>query len=279
MKLRLITGLLILSLLCAAACKKHPSPAPDPGTAPASSGTGSQDVESAAASPEPEVVEFEFVPVAVDTKNFSSFKQALEGETADEITVDKDIDVTETILLDRTVIIPAGVTVTVKPGIVLYVDNGLLENSGSIVVEGATDKAAAAMLAITGGGGLLNGNTGTVLFSASSVTPQTQSPIGGLLRLNGGTLTNEGTVRFAGGGDVYQGGAGDVTADSAFENFGTVELEGGFLSVSGRLINDTGATMNVGSAIYTGSEAVFDNMGTLIGTGTVNGTPVTEFAN
>ena len=70
-----------------------------------------------------------------------------------------------------------------------------------------------------------------------------------------------------------------MTADSAFENFGTVELEGGFLSVSGRLINDTCATMNVGSAIYTGSEAVFDNMGTLTGTGTVNGTPVAEYAS
>ncbi len=104
MKLRLIAGLLILSLLCVAACKKQPSPAPDPSAAPASSGTEEQNVEGAEASPEPEVVEFEFVPVAVDTKNFSAFKEALEGETADEITVDKDIDVTETILLDLSLI-------------------------------------------------------------------------------------------------------------------------------------------------------------------------------
>ena len=280
MKLRLIAVLLILSLLCLAACKKQPSPAADPTAAPAApadaetpEGGESEDPLS----PEAEVVEFEFKPVTVDTKNFSSFKKALEDDAADEITVDKDIDVTENIMLDRTIIIPKGVTVTVKSGVVLYVDNGLIENSGVIVVEGASDKAAAANLAITGGGGLLN--TGTVLFSASSVTPQTQSPIGGLLRLNGGTLTNEGTVRFAGGSDVYQGGAGDITSDSAFENFGTVELEGGFLSVSGRLINDTGASMNVGSTIYTGGDAAFENMGTLTGTGTVNGVPAAEYGN
>jgi len=220
----------------------------------------------------------EFVPVSADAADFDAFKKALADDSVDEILLEKNVAVTEMITLDKTVIVAEGVTLSIEAGVDFYVDNGLLENNGEVVVMGAPDAASRpAALAIVNGGGMLN--NGTLTLAASPIGEDTPDPKGGQLRLNGGSLDNNGAVRFSAGQVLYAGGVGDISAEGAFLNNGTVTVDGCFLKITGRFVNSTGATLSTETTIYVEGNAEFDNSGTLSGSGMINQTPIAQYEN
>ena len=220
----------------------------------------------------------EFVPVSADAADFEAFQKALADDTVDEILLEKNVTVTEAVTMDKTVIVAEGVTLTLEGGVDFFVDNGLLENNGTLVVTGAVDAASRpAALAIVNGGGMLN--NGTLILAASQISEDTADPKGGQLRLNGGSLDNNGTVTFSAGQVPYAGGVGDISAEGAFLNNGTVTVDGCFLKITGRFVNSLGATLSTETIIYVEGNAEFDNSGTLAGAGIINQTPIAQYEN
>ena len=120
----------------------------------------------------------EFVPVSADAADFEAFQKALADDTVDEILLEKNVTVTEAVTMDKTVIVAEGVTLTLEGGVDFFVDNGLLENNGTLVVTGAADAASRpAALAIVNGGGMLNNGSLILNKGKSSAPAPTPAPV------------------------------------------------------------------------------------------------------
>lgn len=219
----------------------------------------------------------EFVPVGANAADFDAFKAALGDDAIDEIVLDKDVEITESLTIDKSVTVAEGVTLSIARGAELYVDNGLIDNKGSIVVMGAdnADAPNCGVLAIINGGGV--SNAGSVALMASTVEAESANALGGQLRLQGGTLENAGTVYFYAGPVGSSGGVGDVSADGAFLNTGLVQVDGNFLRITGRFVNETGGQLVSNATVFVEGGAEFENNGTLTGTGKINDQTVAEY--
>jgi len=183
---------------------------------------------------------------------------------------------------DKPVTVASGVTLTVGGNIKLCAESRLT-NNGTIVLEGEADSHEAIVIGalVVCDGGILT-NHGTITVHAATcdsnrdeiLTDENGDPIldgegheihvnvhgpnGGLLRINGGTLNNYGTI------NVEQGA---LTADDADE--ADKRYWGGYIEVANAstLNNLSGATVNFAGAylnIWADSgEALFNNAGTL----------------
>jgi hypothetical protein len=157
--------------------------------------------------------------------------------------------------------------VTVNRGNDFYIE-GKLINNGTINVMGAdtikTDFINYSVLSIQTGGTL--NNNGAINLEASPLTDTSDNgPIGGQLRVNGGTLYNTGSI-FLKYGLVNTHGGMAVVIDGAFDNGGLVIVDGFFLRVDkGSFTNNAGAVVINNSHIFTGDAGIFTNKGTLNG--------------
>lgn len=203
-------------------------------------------------------------PAAVTVSSFEGLKAALSDSAAKEIAIDS---VGTPLVITDAVTIPAGVTVTVNRGNDFYIE-GTLTNNGTINVMGANsikpDFINYAVLTVKMGGTLQN--NGAINLEASPLEDKGDyGPIGGQLRISGGTLDNKGSV-FLKYGSVNTHGGMAVVIDGAFNNLGLVIVDGFFLRVDkGRFVNSAGAVVINNTSIFAGGEGVFTNNGTLSG--------------
>ncbi|MPM14812.1 hypothetical protein SDC9_61176 [bioreactor metagenome] len=203
-------------------------------------------------------------PTAVSVSSFEALKSALSDSSVKAITIDS---VGTPVAITGEVTIPAGVTVTVSRGNDFYIE-GKLTNNGTINVMGAdaikTDFINYSVLSVQTGGTLLN--NGAINLEASPLEETSDNgPIGGQLRVNGGTLNNKGSV-FLKYGLVNTHGGMAVVIDGTFNNNGLVIVDGFFLRVdNGSFVNNASAVVINNSHIFTGDEGTFTNNGTLSG--------------
>jgi hypothetical protein len=201
---------------------------------------------------------------AVSVSSFEALKSALSDSSVKAITIDS---IGTPVVITGEVTIPAGVTVTVSRGNDFYIE-GKLTNNGTINVMGAdaikTDFINYSVLSVQTGGTL--NNNGAINLEASSLEDTSDNgPIGGQLRVNGGTLYNTGSV-FLKYGLVNTHGGMAVVIDGAWSNSGFVIVDGFFLRVDkGSFTNNAGAVVINNSHIFTGDEGTFTNNGTLSG--------------
>lgn len=206
----------------------------------------------------------ETTPAAVSVSSFEALKSALSDNSVKAITIDS---IGTPVVITGAVTIPAGVTVTVNRGNDFYVE-GTLTNNGTINVMGAdsisTDFINYSVLSMQTGGMLQN--NGAINLEASLLEDTSDNgPIGGQLRVNGGTLNNDGSV-FLKYGLVNTHGGMAVVIDGAFNNDGLVIVDGFFLRVdNGSFVNNVGAVVINNSHIFAGDEGTFTNNGTLSG--------------
>ncbi|HBR02749.1 MAG TPA: hypothetical protein DD738_09065, partial [Ruminiclostridium sp.] len=135
----------------------------------------------------------EIKPTAVSVSSFEALKSALLNSSVKAITIDS---VGTPVIVTGEVTIPAGVTVTVNRGNDFYIE-GPLTNNGTINVMGADsispDFINYSVLSVQTGG-ILNNNGAINLQAAQLEDTDDYGPIGGQLRIGGGTLNNKGSV-------------------------------------------------------------------------------------
>jgi len=201
---------------------------------------------------------------AVSVSSFEALKSALSDSSVKAITIDS---IGTPVVITGQVTIPASVTVTVSRGNDFYIE-GTLTNNGTINVMGADSITADfinySVLSVQTGGTLQN--NGVINLEASPLEDTSDNgPIGGQLRVNGGTLYNTGSV-FLKYGLVNTHGGMAVVIDGAWSNSGFVIVDGFFLRVDkGSFANNAGAVVINNSHIFTGDEGTFTNNGTLSG--------------
>ena len=203
-------------------------------------------------------------PTGKSVSSFEALKAALSDSSVKAITIDS---VGTPVVITGEVTIPAGVTVTVSRGNDFYIE-GKLTNNGTINVMGADaitkDFINYSVMSIQTGG-ILN-NNGAINLEASPLEDTSDNgPIGGQLRVNGGTLYNTGSV-FLKYGLVNTHGGMAVVIDGAWNNSGLVIVDGFFLRVdNGAFVNNSGAVVINNSHIFTGGKGTFTNSGKLSG--------------
>ncbi len=203
-------------------------------------------------------------PAAVPVTSYEELKAALSDSTAKEIAFDA---VGTPLVITGAVTIPAGVTMTVNRGNDFFIE-GTLINNGSINVMGAdsikTNFINYSVLTVKTGGTLQN--NGAINLEASPLEDSGDyGPIGGQLRINGGTLDNKGSV-FLKYGSVNTHGGMAVVIDGTWDNSGLVIVDGFFLRVDkGSFVNSAGAVVINNTSIFAGGEGIFTNNGTLSG--------------
>lgn len=203
-------------------------------------------------------------PAVVTVSSFEALKSALMDNSVKVITIDS---VGTPVVVTGEVTIPAGVTVTVNRGNDFYIE-GTLTNNGTINVMGAdsisTDFINYSVLSVQTGGTLQN--NGAINLQASLLEDTSDyGPIGGQLRVNGGTLNNKGSV-FLKYGLVNTHGGMAVVIDGAFNNSGLVIVDGFFLRVDkGSFINNASAVVINNTNIFAENEGLFTNNGTISG--------------
>ncbi|MPN14873.1 hypothetical protein SDC9_162202 [bioreactor metagenome] len=204
-------------------------------------------------------------PTAVSVSSFDALKSALSDSSVKSITINS---IGTPVVITGAVTIPTGVTVTVSRGNDFYVE-GTLTNNGTINVMGAdsisTDFINYSVLTVQSGGTLQN--NGAINLDASPLEDESDNgPIGGQLRVNGGTLNNTGSV-FLKYGLVNTHGGMAVVIDGSFNNDGLVIVDGFFLRVdNGSFTNNAGAVLINNTNVFAGDEGTFTNNGTLSGT-------------
>lgn len=201
---------------------------------------------------------------AVSVSSFAALQTALADSSVKAITVNS---VGTPVIVKGNVTIPAGVTVTISRGNDFYIE-GTLTNNGTINVMGADsispDFINYSVMSVQNGG--IVQNNGAINLEASALKDTADyGPIGGQLRVNGGTLQNKGSV-FLKYGLVNTHGGMAVVIDGAFKNSGLVIVDGFFLRVDkGSFLNNAGAIVINNSHIFAGGEGTFTNNGTLSG--------------
>ena len=206
----------------------------------------------------------EIKPTAVSVSSFEALKSALLNSSVKAITIDS---VGTPVIVTGEVTIPAGVTVTVNRGNDFYIE-GPLTNNGTINVMGADsispDFINYSVLSVQTGG-ILNNNGAINLQAAQLEDTDDYGPIGGQLRINGGTLNNKGSV-FLKYGLVNTHGGMAVVINGSFINDELVIVDGFFLRVDeGSFVNNAGAVVINNTNIFAEGEGTFTNNGTLSG--------------
>lgn len=205
-------------------------------------------------------------PEPVSVSSAEALKTALADNTVKAISIDS---IGTPVVVTGELTIPAGVAVTVNRGNDFYIE-GTLTNNGTINVMGAdsiTDSFINySVLSIQTNGKLQN--NGAINLEASLLDDTGDyGPIGGQLRVNGGTLNNKGSV-FLKFGLVNTHGGMAAVIDGTFTNEAVVIVDGFFLRIeNGSLINHPGAFVINNSHIFAEGEGVFTNNGTLTGNG------------
>ncbi|NCB51660.1 MAG: hypothetical protein EOM54_07260 [Clostridia bacterium] len=203
-------------------------------------------------------------PTEKSVSSLESLKSALSDSSVKVITIDS---IGTPLVITGAVTIPAGVTVTVNRGNDFYIE-GTLTNNGTINVLGAdsvsTDFINYSVMTVQAGGTL--DNNGAINLEAAPLEDEDDyGPVGGQLRLNGGTLNNKGSVFLKYGLTNTHGGMA-VVIDGTFNNDGLVIVDGFFLRVdNGSFVNNTGAVVINNTNFFTGGEGIFTNNGTLSG--------------
>ncbi|MEA4896180.1 MAG: hypothetical protein VB064_13120 [Oscillospiraceae bacterium] len=203
-------------------------------------------------------------PTEKSVSSFEALKTALSDSSVKAIAIDS---IGTPVVVTGDVTIPSGVTVTVSRGNDFYIE-GKLTNNGTINVMGAdsikTDFINYSVLSVQTGGTF--NNNGAINLEASLLEDTSDNgPIGGQLRINGGTLNNTGSV-FLKYGPVNTHGGMSVVIDGTWSNSGLVIVDGFFLRVEkGSFVNNNGAVVINNSHIFAGGEGTFTNSGTLSG--------------
>lgn len=203
-------------------------------------------------------------PAAVPVSSFETLKSALSDSSVKAISIDS---VGTPMVIKEKVTIPAGVTVTVNCGNDFYIE-GTLINNGTINVMGADsiskDFINYSVMSVQNGGMLQN--NGIINLQASMLEDKGDyGPIGGQLRIKGGTFDNKGSV-FMKSGLINTHGGMAVVIDGTFNNDGLVIVDGFFLRVDkGSFVNKAGAVVINNTHIFTRDEGAFTNNGTLSG--------------
>jgi hypothetical protein len=201
---------------------------------------------------------------AVSVSSFEALNSALSDSSVKAINIDS---IGTPVVITGEVTIPVGVSVTVSRGNDFYIE-GKLTNNGTINVMGAdaikTDFINYSVLSVQKGGTL--NNNGAINLDASSLEDTSDNgPIGGQLRVNGGTFYNTGSV-FLKYGLVNTHGGMAVVIDGAWSNSGLIIVDGFFLRVDkGSFTNNSGAVVINNSHIFIQDEGKFTNNGTLSG--------------
>lgn len=203
-------------------------------------------------------------PDPVSVSSLEELSSALSDSSVKAITIDS---IGTPLIITGEVTIPRGVTVTVSCGNDFYIE-GTLVNNGVINVMGADSITADfinySVLCVQAGGVLQN-NGSINLLSAVLEDTSDHGPVGGQLRVIGGTLTNKGSVYLKRGLINTYGGLADII-DGSFINDALVIVDGFFLRVSsGSFINNTGAVVINNTTILAEGEGEFTNNGTLSG--------------
>lgn len=207
----------------------------------------------------------EIKPTAVSVSSFEALKSALSNNSVKAITIDS---IGTPVIIKGEVTIPADVTVTVNCGNDFYIE-GTLTNNGTINVMGAdsisSDFINYSVLSVQSRGTLQN--NGAINLEASLLEDTGDyGPIGGQLRINGGTLNNKGSV-FLKYGLVNTHGGMAVVIDGTFNNDRLVIVDGFFLRVDkGSFVNNVSAIVINNTNIFAEGEGTFTNNGTLSGT-------------
>lgn len=204
----------------------------------------------------------EQIPEPVSISSSEDLKTALEDKTIKSISIDS---IGNPVVVTGELTIPAGVTVTVNCGNDFYIE-GNLTNNGTINVMGADsisiDFINYSVMSVQNGGKFVNNGAVNLLASPLEDTGD-YGPIGGQLRLNGGTFTNKGSV-FLKFSSVNTHGGVAVVIDGTFVNDAIVIIDGFFLHIEkGAFINNKDAVVINNSHIFTEENGVFTNNGTL----------------
>jgi len=200
----------------------------------------------------------------VSVSSFEALKSALTDSSVKAITIDS---AGTPVVVKGGLTIPEGVTLTVNRGNDFLIE-GTLTNYGTINVMGAdaisTEFINYSVLSIQSGGTLQN--NGAINLEASIVKDTDDyGPIGGQLRVNGGTVNNTGSV-FLKYGLVNTHGGMAVVIDGVFNNTGLVVVDGFFLRVdNGSFTNNAGAVVINNTNIFAEGKGSFTNTGTLSG--------------
>jgi hypothetical protein len=202
-------------------------------------------------------------PVSVSTSE--ALKEAFADKTVKAISIDS---LGTPVVITDELTIPVGVTLTVNCGSDFHIE-GTLTNNGTINVMGADsisdDFINYSVMSVQNGGLLIN-NGAVNLFASLLEDTDDHGPIGGQLRLIGGTFTNKGSVFLKAGLVNTHGGVAGVI-DGTFTNDSVVIVDGFFLRIeNGEFVNNAGAVVINNSHIFTEETGTFTNNGTLSGT-------------
>lgn len=202
--------------------------------------------------------------IAVSVASHEELKSALKDNSVKAINIDST---GKPVVVTGELTIPEGVTVTVNRGNDFYIE-GTLNNDGTINVMGADsispDFINYSVMAVNTGGILKN--NGAINLEASMLEDTGDyGPIGGQLRVNGGTLNNMGSI-FLKYGHINTHGGMAVVIDGALYNDGLVIVDGFFLRVDkGSFNNNASAVVINNTNIFAEGEGTFTNNGTLSG--------------
>ncbi len=206
----------------------------------------------------------EAMPAAMSVSSFEALKSALSDSSVKAISIDC---IGKPLVVTGDLKIPADVTVTLNRGNDFYIE-GKLTNNGTINIMGAdsikTDFINYSVMSIQNSGMLIN--NGAINLEPSLMTDTGDyGPIGGQLRVNGGTLQNSGSV-FLKYATINTHGAMAVVIDGTWQNDGLVIVDGFFLRVDkGSFINNSGAVVINNTSIFAGGDGEFTNNGILSG--------------
>jgi len=206
---------------------------------------------------------------SVSVSSFEELKSALADSQVKSISIHS---IGTPIVVTNNLTIPASVTVTVNRGSDLYIE-GTLTNNGTIIVEGADSVSADfinySVLSIQAGG-ILN-NKGQIYLEPAVLTDtDDRGPVGGQLRVNGGTLNNEGSLLLERGFVNTHGGM-SVVIDGTFTNDGYVIVDGFFFRVDeGSFVN------NPGGVVINNTNIIAEGEGTFINNGVISGAEVQQ---
>ena len=204
-------------------------------------------------------------PVPVKVTSANELETALADNNIKAITIES---IGNPVVVTGQLTVPAGVTLVLNCGSDLYIE-GTLTNEGAIIVTGANavvskDFINYSVMSVQKGGKLVN--KGTIkLLAATLEDLSDMGPVGGQLRVNGGTAENAGSLSLQ-AGKVNTHGGMCVVIEGKFTNAALVIIDGFFLRVdNGEFVNNSGATVINNTNIFAMGKGVFTNNGTLSG--------------
>ncbi len=193
-----------------------------------------------------------------------ALKEALSDKTVKSVVIDS---IGNPVVLTGEASISSGVTLTVNKGSDFYIE-GTLTNNGIINVMGAdsvTDDFINYSVMTVQKNGKVTNNGIINLLSATLSDDKDYGPIGGQLRINGGSFINKSALMLKRGSVNTHGGMA-VVISGIFTNYKLVVIDGFFLRIeNGKFTNRNGAVIINNTTIFTQSKDKFVNNGVLNG--------------